>query len=136
MILLGLHWLNEAIHARPSELSWVHYNGQSIAELTAEGKPVFIDFYADWCAPCKQLDKETFADNRVQEQFAGFTILKVDCTKPDTKTKAFMERFTVTGMPTLLFLTPTGEEIADLREVGFVSPEKFLASLQRALQAR
>lgn len=136
LILLGLHWLNEAIHSRPSELPWVQYQGQGIEELTAEGKPIFIDFYADWCAPCKQLDKETFSDSRVQEQFAGFTILKVDCTKPDAKTRAFMERFAVTGMPTLLFLTPAGEEIADLREVGFVSPEKFLASLQRALQAR
>ncbi len=136
LILLGLYWLNEAIHSRPSELPWVHYTGQSVAELTAEGKPVFVDFYADWCAPCKQLDKETFSDSRVQEQFAAFTILKVDCTKPDAKTRAFMERFAVTGMPTLLFLTPAGEEIDELREVGFVSPEKFLASLQRALQAR
>jgi thiol:disulfide interchange protein DsbD len=135
ILLLSLHWLNGSINAKPSELPWIHYSGQSIEELTQAGKPVFVDFYADWCAPCKQLDRETFSDSRVKDQFASFTLLKVDCTKPDSKTRLLMERFSVSGMPTLLFLTPAGEEILELREIGFIPPEKFLASLQRALQA-
>lgn len=136
MILLGLHWLNGSIHARPSELPWIHYQDQSLEALTAPGKPVFVDFYADWCAPCKQLDRETFADSRVKEALANFTLVKVDCTKPDARTRAFMDRFAVSGMPTLLFLTLSGEELPDLREIGFIPPEKMLASLQRALQAQ
>jgi thioredoxin:protein disulfide reductase len=136
IILLGFFWLNESIHSKPSELPWTHYSGQSMEELTAAGKPVFVDFYADWCAPCKQLDRETFAESRVKEKFAEFSIIKVDCTKPDAQTRAFMERFAVSGMPTLIFLAPSGQEIGELREIGFIAPEKFLASLQRALQSQ
>ncbi|HOT95694.1 MAG TPA: cytochrome c biogenesis protein CcdA [bacterium] len=136
MILLGLHWLNGSIDARPSDLPWMHYKDQSLEALIAPGKPVFVDFYADWCAPCKQLDRETFADSRIKEALANFTLVKVDCTKPDARTRVFMDHFAVSGMPTLIYLTASGEELSELREIGFIPPEKMLASLQRALQAR
>ena len=136
LILMSLLWFNKSIEAKPAELPWIHYKGQSISELTAAGKPIFIDFYADWCAPCKQLDRETFSDSRVAETMAAFTLLKVDCTKPNAETRELMRRFSVSGMPTLLFLTPAGEEIPELREIGFIPPEKYLTSLQRALRTR
>ena len=136
VILLALNWINEAIKEKASELPWVHYRNQSLAELTAAGKPVFIDFYADWCLPCKELDKITFRDSAVQEQLAQFTLVKVNCTKPDERIKLFQQQFGAFGMPTLVFLTPSGAEIEELRQHEFVPPEKFLALLQRALQSR
>ncbi len=132
LIILGIRWTHFAIQAQPTELPWIKYSGQSVEELTAKGKPIFIDFYADWCAPCKQLERQTFNDAKVVAAFSEFTLVKVDCTKPDANTRAFMTKFNVSGMPTLIFLTPQGEEIKELREIGFVSADKFLNSLHTA----
>jgi len=135
LILLGLHWINGGVHAKKSDIEWVHYQGQSVEQLLAEGRPVFIDFYADWCAPCKQLDRVTFTDKAVMELAQEFTMLKVDCTKPDAVIQAFMDSFKVTGMPTLVFIAKSGREQTQLREIGFTPPDKFLQSMQETLQA-
>jgi thioredoxin:protein disulfide reductase len=132
LLVLGINWINSAIQEKTVTLPWNHYNGQSIEQILASGKPVFMDFYADWCAPCKQLDRETFNDKRVSDQADQFYFLKVDCTKPDAATRAFMELYQVNGMPTLVFLTPGGKEIASLREIGFINADKFLSSMEQA----
>ena len=132
MLLLGFFLVRSGIEAKVSDLPWLSYRGQSVEALLEAEKPVFMDFYADWCAPCKQLERETFNDPRVKEAFAGFTLLKVDCTKPDAATRAWMEKFAVTGMPTLIFLDADGKEIAPLREIGFVGADPFLRSLKKA----
>jgi thioredoxin:protein disulfide reductase len=134
MLLLGLHLTHTAIESKPVTIPWIHYSGQPVSQWTAAGKPVFMDFYADWCAPCKQLERETFSDPKVQEAFKAFSLIKIDCTKPDEATRAFMNQFKVSGMPTLIFLQADGRELEELREVGFIGPDKFLHSLQRAQQ--
>ncbi len=131
---LGLLWIHQSLQARTASLPWNHYSGESMEEILSQGKPVFIDFYADWCAPCKQLDRETFSDSRVQAKSTAFYLLKVDCTKPDAATRAFMALHQVTGMPTLVFVKPDGQEISSLREIGFVNAERFLDSMEKALQ--
>ena len=72
LIVLGTIWTNNAIHSKASDMNWVKYENQSIESLLSENKPVFIDFYADWCAPCKQLDRETFTDPSILENFKIF----------------------------------------------------------------
>ncbi len=134
LLLLGFFMVRSGIEAKVSELPWQPYRGQTVEQLLEAQKPVFMDFYADWCAPCKQLERETFSDARVVEAFAGFTLVKVDCTKPDAQTRAWMEKFAVSGMPTLIFLNTEGEEIKSLREIGFVGPDKFLESLKAAVE--
>ena len=135
LIVLGTIWTNNAIHSKASDMNWVKYENQSIESLLSENKPVFIDFYADWCAPCKQLDRETFTDPSILEISKSFNMIKVDCTIPDANTKALMNKYNVTGMPTLVFLSKSGKELTDLREIGFVGPEKFITSFQKALSA-
>ena len=135
LIVLGISWINGAVHAKKSEINWVHFENQTVEQLLEAGKPIFIDFYADWCAPCKQLDRETFTDKDVMTTAQSFTMLKVDCTKPDAATQAFMNQFKVTGMPTLVFISGSGKQLPDLREIGFVPPDKFLESMQKTLQA-
>ena len=135
MIVLGISWTNGAIHAKPSAIDWIHYEHQTIEELATGDKPIFMDFYADWCAPCKQLDRETFTDARVVELAKSFIMIKVDCTAPDESIRKLMQRFNVTGMPTLIFLSKSGQELTDLREIGFVGPDKFVQSMQKALEA-
>ena len=125
-IILGIFWANNAIRYEPSQIDWHLYSNESVAELTATGKPVFIDFYATWCAPCKELDKKTFPDPQVVENAKNFTMVKVDCTAPNKSIRAFMNEFEVIGLPTLVFLNGKGKELKQLRENSFIGAEKFV----------
>ncbi|HEX9974878.1 MAG TPA: thioredoxin family protein, partial [bacterium] len=131
MMLLGILLVNKAIDAKPSELNWLHYENETIAELREEGKPIFIDFYADWCAPCKEMDRTTFKDERVIEISKQIAMVKVDCTAPDENIKKFMDQFEVTGMPTLVFINKAGEEVFEMREIGYLGADKFLEKVNR-----
>ena len=133
LIFLGIVWANSAIHFQPPEIDWKKYSNESVDEFVSDGKPVFIDFYADWCAPCKELDRKTFPDPTVVEQAKNFTMVKVDCTAPNENIKAFMEKFQVTGMPTLIFLNTKGEELKRLREIGFINAEEFVKRMNETL---
>ncbi len=135
LIVLGINWVHSGIHAKESEIDWVHYNGQQVEELLPEGKPVFIDFYADWCAPCKQMDRTTFTNDAVADMAESFTMIKVDCTQPDATVKSFMNRFNVTGMPTLVFIDKNGKELKELREIGYVPPDTFVEKMEKTLQS-
>jgi thioredoxin:protein disulfide reductase len=96
---------------------------------------VFIDFYADWCAPCKELDTRTFAAPEIIDRSKDFIMLKADLTSAgDPQVEALREKFQARGVPTLIFLKPNGQEIAGLRGTGFESKEAFLDKMNRALQ--
>jgi len=136
MILLGLYLTYRAIHSQPSSISWQHYRDEKVTELLQSHQPVFIDFYADWCAPCKELDRKTFSDPRVVNQSAQFLMVKVDCTAPNRTVQNFMNKFHVSGMPTLLFLTRSGMEISELREIGFIDADAFLRHMATALASQ
>ena len=135
VILFGIFLTNRAIHSKPSAIAWEHYEGQSVEQLATGDRPVFMDFYADWCAPCKEMDHKTFKDPQVVELSKRFRMIKVDCTAPDEATRALMQRFGVTGMPTLVFLAPDGTELKALREIGYMGPEEFAARMRQALAA-
>ncbi|MBN2011678.1 thioredoxin fold domain-containing protein [candidate division KSB1 bacterium] len=135
LMLWGIVMTNGAIHSEPPAIRWVHYDGQSLAELQSNKTPVIIDFYADWCAPCKQMDRETFVDDVIVEKAKSFTMIKVDCTSPDKNTRTFMQTFNITGMPTFVFLTSAGNELSELREIGYVDAPKFQQKMETLLAA-
>ena len=134
VILLGILLVHNAINAKPPAIDWIHYEEGSVAELKTEGKPVFLDFYADWCAPCKEMDRKTFKDKQVIEKAKQFIMIKIDCTAPNETVKKFMRQWNVTGMPTFVFIDKDGNEVKQLREIGFVPPEKFLKKMDRLLE--
>lgn len=97
----------------------------------AEGKPVMIDFYADWCAACKELDRETYVAPVVIEEAERFFNVKVDGTTEDDVITALYDKFDVQGLPTVAFVSSGGEILRDPRVTGFLGPDKFLGELRK-----
>jgi thiol:disulfide interchange protein DsbD len=118
-----------------STIQWMPYSNETLQQASLENKPVFIDFYADWCVPCKELDASTFSAPEVIRRSKDFYMLKVDLTSTDDrKTEAMRAKYQVKGVPTLVFLNPGGQEIADLRGTGFETKDVFLEKMNQAMQ--
>jgi thiol:disulfide interchange protein DsbD len=96
---------------------------------SAGGRPVMLDFYADWCVSCKEMEKLTFTDMRVRKQFAGMVLVQADVTANDADDKAMLKRFNLFGPPGIILFDKTGREIPGGRVIGYQDPDKFLRSL-------
>ena len=109
---------------------------KSVAELDealrTAGKPVMLDFYADWCVSCKEMERFTFTDARVQAKLAGALLLKADVTANNAEDRELRKRFKLFGPPGTIFFDPKGEELAGARVIGFQDADRFLQSLQAA----
>jgi len=111
-----------------TEVRWDKYDVKALAAAHAANKPVVIDFYADWCLPCKELDEKTFTDPAVAAELNRFVRLKADLTAPDdATTKELTKQYAIRGVPTLVFLDANGQENRALRLTGFEPPAAFLA---------
>lgn len=117
----------------PAAISWIPYSDAALKKALAEGKPVMIDFYATWCAACKELDEKTYTDPRVIERAQGFVNLKADFTKVgDVEAAPSAKRFAIKGLPTVVFFTPNGVEAHALRTEEFVPSDKMLELMSQA----
>ncbi len=100
----------------------------------AVGKPVVLDFYADWCISCKEMEQFTFSDPDVQKGLANFVLLKADVTPNDAQDKALYKQFGIFGPPAILFFDSNGQEQRSARIVGFMPAEEFSQHLKKVLQ--
>ncbi len=116
---------------REPGLAWESYSSAKIAEAKAGGKPVMMDFYADWCIPCLELDRKTFTDAAVMSATQEFVRLKVDLTHFDSpESEALRKEYAIAGVPTIVFLDRDGNEVRSSRVVGYLSPSEFLEKLK------
>ncbi len=115
--------------AAAGHLEWAPYEASAVSAAVAAGGPVIVDFAADWCAPCKELDGVTFADPAVGDMLDGFTRFKVDLTRANAANQALQEKFDVRGVPTVVVWNGGVERF---RITGFEPPDRFLGRLRRA----
>jgi thiol:disulfide interchange protein DsbD len=111
------------------EIPWVADETKGRAQAETDKKPVIIDFGAEWCTACKELEHNTWPDPRVREQATRFVAIKVDATDDDApETKRLQKKYNVVGLPTVLVLDASGKERVRFNE--FVTPDKFAAAIQ------
>ena len=107
---------------------------RELASARAAGRPLMLDFYADWCVSCKEMEDQTFTDPGVQAELARAVLLQADVTANDDD-QALLARFGILGPPTIVFFAADGTERKDFRVVGFQSADQFRAHLARAFGA-
>ena len=102
------------------------------AALHAAGRPVVLDFYADWCVSCKEMERYTYTDTAVQQRLGGALLLKADVTQNNLADRALLKRFGLFGPPGTIFFDRNGGEVADARVIGFQNTRRFLETLRLA----
>lgn len=103
------------------------FDETALRQALASGRPAMLDFSADWCVPCHELERVTFADARVVAATREIAAFQVDLTHYDSpEADAWRKRFGIAGVPTVVFLAPDGREVRQARVEGFLTPERFL----------
>ena len=102
------------------------------AALRSAGRPVMLDFYADWCVSCKEMERFTFSDPRVRARLDKALLLQVDVTRNSAADRELLKRFNLFGPPGILFFDAQGRELAAQRVIGYQNTAQFLDSLSRA----
>ncbi|MGB7649683.1 MAG: protein-disulfide reductase DsbD [Gallionella sp.] len=120
--------------AQQASLQWTRI--KDVAELderisAAQGKLVVLDFYADWCTSCKEMERDTFSNPAVQAQLKNALLLQADVTTNSIADKALLKRYALFGPPATLFFAAQGLEVSDARVIGYQDDKKFLMTLQK-----
>jgi thiol:disulfide interchange protein DsbD len=106
----------------------------ALKQAAAQHRPVMLDFYADWCVACVELERETFSDPKVQSALADTVLLQADVTLNDDQDKALLNAFGLFGPPSILFFDPSGQELSRFRLVGFLDAGDFEAHVRNAFK--
>ena len=122
----------QASHLAFRQIKGVDGLNAALAEARAQNKTVMLDFYADWCVSCKEMEAFTFTDPGVQQALAGSMLLQADVTPDDEQDKALYRRFGIIGPPSIMFFDANGQELKNFRVVGFVPADEFSAHVRKA----
>jgi thiol:disulfide interchange protein DsbD len=116
-----------------SAVPWQPYSREALETARQQGRPVIIDAFADWCIPCKELEKSTFSHSDVLGHSRCFVWLKLDLTRdiPNSEAAWARDHFGIRGVPTILFFDAKGREHTEVRLEGFEKPDPFLARMDQ-----
>ena len=107
---------------------------QSLSEAYRQGRWVLLEFYADWCASCQELQRYTFSDAEVQTALSSVVMLQADVTQNNAEAQALLKRFGIVGPPAMLFFGLDQAEQKSYRIVGFINSEKFLTHIRQIIR--
>ncbi len=131
------YWFgNNETHAQQASVSFTRIANvteleEQLALAKAAGKPVMLDFYADWCVACKEFEKYTFHSPKVEEKLRDFVLLQADVTKNQVQDIELLKRMNVLGLPTIEFWNSKGEHVSNARLTGFMQAEPFLEHINQ-----
>ncbi|MBF8247711.1 MAG: thiol:disulfide interchange protein DsbD [Bacteroidetes bacterium] len=112
-------------------VAWEPYSEKKLEIARENSQPVIMDFYADWCIPCLELDRKTFVDREVIRTTKEFLRVKVDLTRFDSpESESLRKKYNIAGVPTIVFLRPDGTEELSSRVIGYLPPEEFLTRIK------
>ncbi|MDH5766356.1 MAG: thioredoxin family protein, partial [Gammaproteobacteria bacterium] len=106
---------------------------QSLEQAKNNNQAVMLDFYADWCISCKEMESFTFSDSNVQNELKNTLLLKADVTANDALDKELYKHFGIIGPPAIIFYNRQGIEMSNYRVVGYMPAEKFSRHIQQAI---
>jgi len=136
--LKGIAASSGGSHAAESHLQFKQIKGlaglnKALAEAKAQNKTVMLDFYADWCVSCKEMETLTFKDPTVKAALANSVLLQADVTANDELDKELYKHFKIVGPPAIIFYNAQGEEMKSYRVVGYMPAEKFSQHIKHAI---
>jgi thiol:disulfide interchange protein DsbD len=126
---------NETIHQLESGLVFQRVTtsallDETLSQAKQKGQPVLLDFYADWCVTCKEMELLTFSDKKVKAALSTYLLIQVDVTKNTVEHQRILKQYALFGPPAILFFDANGEEKVSRRVIGFMKAERFLERLQ------
>ncbi|MBN8539520.1 MAG: protein-disulfide reductase DsbD [Deltaproteobacteria bacterium] len=115
-----------------AKLGWQSYSDEALAAAIEQKKPVLVDFWADWCGACHELEEKTFPDDRIQALSKNFVLFKIDATNDSPEIDKLKKTYSVMGLPTMVFYDTNGQIRTDLTVTGFMNADDFLDRMRKA----
>lgn len=133
LVVLGITLRPDAPLASPAgaRLEWLADEARAVAQAGSQKRPLLIDFSAEWCGACKELDKYVFSDDRFEKEARRFVLARVDATKASPEVDAIHARYSVGGLPTVVLIDSSGKVREELTVKGYLPPQEFVALLKK-----